>query len=105
MCDLTRLGERAFEEMCRALAVRVLGDNVQAFGDGPDGGRELTWEGTVAYPGSDSHAHWSGYGVLQAKFRRHNVGTNDLDWLRGQLRGEFAAWLNPGGGSGACGNY
>jgi hypothetical protein len=54
--------------MCRALAVRVLGDNVQAFGDGPDGSRELMWEGNVAYPGSDSQVHWSGYGVLQAKF-------------------------------------
>jgi hypothetical protein len=93
--DLSRLGEREFEEICRALAVRVLGDNIQAFGDGPDGGRELAWEGTVAYPGSDSRAHWSGYGVLQAKFRRQNVGTKDLEWLRGQLRDEFAAWLNP----------
>jgi hypothetical protein len=93
--DLTRLGERDFEALCRALAVRVLGDNVQAFGDGPDGGRELTWEGTVAYPGSDRQAHWSGYGVLQAKFRRQNIGTKDLEWLRGQLRDEFAAWLNP----------
>jgi hypothetical protein len=33
--------------------------------------------------------------VLQAKFRRQNVGTKDLEWLRGQLRDEFAAWLNP----------
>jgi len=35
--DLTRIGERDFEALCRALAVRVLGDNVQVFGDGPDG--------------------------------------------------------------------
>jgi len=39
--------------------------------------------------------HWSGYGELQAKFRRQNAGTKDLEWLRGQLRAEFAAWLNP----------
>src|SRR5438876_9114508 len=84
--DLTRLGEREFEALCRALAVRVLGDNVQVFGDGPDGGRELTWDGTVDHPGSSREAHWSGYGVLQAKFRRQNAGTKDLEWLHGQLR-------------------
>lgn len=93
--DLTRIGDKEFEALCRALAVRVLGAGVQAFGDGPDGGRELMWDGAIAYPGSDRTRHWSGYGVLQAKYRRHNVGVKDLDWLRGQLRHEFAAWLNP----------
>jgi hypothetical protein len=92
---LTRLGEREFEALCRALAVRVLGDNVQAFGDGPDGGRELIWDGLVDYPGSSLEERWSGYGVMQAKFRRQNAGIKDLEWLRGRLRAEFAAWLNP----------
>jgi len=93
--DLTRLGERDFEALCRALAIRVLGDNVQAFGDGPDGGRELTWDGAVDYPGSDHQKHWFGFGVMQAKFRRQNAGFKDIDWLRGQLRAELAAWMNP----------
>jgi hypothetical protein len=93
--DLKGLGEKPFEDLCRAIAVHVLGPHVQAFGDGPDGGRELSWDGSVGYPGSDPRGHWSGYGVLQAKFRRRNVGVKDLDWLRGQLRAEFAEWTNP----------
>ena len=93
--DLKRLGDKAFEDLCRAIAVCVLGTSVQAFGDGPDGGRELSWEGSVGYPGTDPRAHWSGYGVLQAKFRRQGTGAKDLDWLLAELRKEFAAWTNP----------
>ena len=93
--DLTRLGERKFEALSRALAVRVLGNAVQAFGDGPDGGRELSWDGTVPYPNDDLALRWSGYGVLQAKFRRQNVGARDFDWLRNQMAREFAAWGDP----------
>lgn len=93
--DLTGFGERQFEALCRAIAVRVLGDAVQAFGDGPDGGREVSWDGIVAYPGQGHGLQWTGYGVLQAKFRRQSVGTKDLDWLRAQLGREFAAWTDP----------
>lgn len=93
MHELNRLGERPFEAMCRALAVHVLGPDIQAFGDGPDGGREATFEGPRAYTGANGP--WSGYGVLQAKYRRSGSGTKDAEWLRQQVASELDAWLDP----------
>ena len=58
--DLTRLGEREFEHLSQALAVRVLGNGVRIFGDGPDGGREATFEGRMRFP--EPGQVWSGYG-------------------------------------------
>src|SRR6266545_1895432 len=74
--DLTRIGERRFEDLCRALAVHVLGPGIQAFGDGPDGGREASFEGLVGYP--TAAGPWDGYGVLQVKYRRVDVGNRDM---------------------------
>ncbi|MEU5554476.1 hypothetical protein ABZ738_32375 [Micromonospora sp. NPDC047793] len=93
MHELGRLGERPFEDLCRALAVHVLGVGVQAFGDGPDGGREASFEGPTAYAGTDGP--WRGYGVLQAKYRRVEVGSRDADWLCRQITHEFRAWFDP----------
>jgi hypothetical protein len=67
--DLTRMGERTFEDMCRALAVHVLGPDVQAFGDGPDGGREASFEGRLRYPDPAVDRPWNGFGVLQCETR------------------------------------
>ena len=67
--DLSRLGERPFENLCRALAVHVLGPGLQAFGDGPDGGREASFDGPVRFSTSPD-GPWDGYGVLQAKSPR-----------------------------------
>jgi len=43
--DLTGLGPQGFERICQALAVRVLGPGIAVFGDGPDGGREASFQG------------------------------------------------------------
>ncbi|WP_327034889.1 hypothetical protein [Micromonospora ureilytica] len=94
MHELNRLGERPFEDLCRALAVHVLGVGIQAFGDGPDGGREATFEGPLTYTGADGP--WDGYGGLQAKYRRSGLGTKDAEWLRQQITSELDAWLDPG---------
>jgi hypothetical protein len=94
MHELNRMGERPFEAMCRALAVHVLGVGIQAFGDGPDGGREATFEGPTTYTGANGP--WKGYGVLQAKYRRSGIGTKDAEWLRQQVASELDAWLDPG---------
>ncbi|MEU8284117.1 hypothetical protein AB0C01_07240 [Micromonospora sp. NPDC048905] len=91
--DLSRLGERLFEDLCRALAVHVLGAGIQAFGDGPDGGREATFDGPLTYPGPVQP--WNGHVVLQAKYRRKDVGSKDTQWLSRQIKLELAAWLNP----------
>jgi hypothetical protein len=47
--DLTRLGSRAFEQMVVALCRSELGPGMQVFGDGPDGGREATFNGTIRW--------------------------------------------------------
>jgi hypothetical protein len=61
--DLTRLGDREFEHLSQALALQVLGAGVTVFGEGPDGGREATFEGRMHFPGPGEP--WNGYGVVQ----------------------------------------
>ena len=56
---------QAFERLVQALSVSVLGKGVVIFGNGPDGGREATFEGTVPYPSETDR--WDGYIVVQAK--------------------------------------
>lgn len=92
---LTRMGERLFDDMCRALAVHVLGPGIQAFGDGPDGGREASFEGRLRYPGPAIDGAWDGFGVLQVKYRRVGTGEKDLDWLRREITKELTAWSSP----------
>lgn len=95
--DLNRLGEREFEHLTQALALRVLGPGVEVFGDGPDGGREATFDGRVSFPDSDPQGQWEGYGVVQAKFHyRPRDPAEAGGWLKGQLRGEFSSWLDKG---------
>ncbi|MFI6251011.1 NACHT domain-containing protein [Streptomyces sp. NPDC051016] len=94
--DLTRLGSREFEHLTQALAIQILGPGVQAFGDGPDGGREAEFRGQLNYPQPSPHGPWNGYGVLQAKFlQRPRDTARDTAWLLGQLRTELRQWANP----------
>ena len=39
-----------FEQFIRALALKVIGPGTTIFGNGPDGGREATFQGKVNYP-------------------------------------------------------
>ncbi len=92
--DLTRLGDREFEHLSQALALRALGPGVSVFGDGPDGGREATFEGRMRF--ADTDQPWDGYGVVQAKFKQRLAGGGaDAAWLRRQLRAELETWANP----------
>ena len=43
--NLTGLSSRSFEQMIQALSCNIIGPGVVIFGDGPDGGREATFEG------------------------------------------------------------
>jgi len=91
--DLTGLSSRSFEKMIQALAVTALGTAVSVFGDGPDGGREATFEGHVRV---DAQNPWSGYGVVQAKFRQRPLGSKqDADWLIKELTAELAKYSKP----------
>ena len=68
---LEELGPRAFEQLAVALSVKVLGPGVEAFGSGPDGGREATYTGPVNWSATSGFGNgsWNGYVVIQAKQR------------------------------------
>ena len=48
--DLSRLDARDFEHMIQGLAASAIGPGILMFGDGPDGGREATFEGRTDFP-------------------------------------------------------
>ena len=87
--QLERLNTRSFEQLVQSLSLAVLGPQVQIFGDGPDGGREASFDGAVAYPAGD--APWSGRGIVQAKFRQQPDASpkKNADWALTQLKAEF----------------
>jgi hypothetical protein len=89
--NLQGLSPRSFERLVQALTVKHLGMGVTVFGDGPDGGREATFEGTLTTP--EGHT-WTGYAVIQAKFRQRVVDSNDdQEWLIGQLAKELKGYV------------
>ncbi|MGW4121356.1 NACHT domain-containing protein [Nocardia sp. NPDC004711] len=93
--DIDRLGDRAFEQLIVSLAVRVLGAGVQAFGDGPDGGREATFEGPINWSNTSDGPSgvWDGFTVFQAKFRYHPSSVKEnAAWLKSQIKGELDRW-------------
>ena len=92
--DLSRLSPRSFEHLVQALASKVLGPGIVVFGDGPDGGREATFERKVPYPNTADQ--WDGYGVVQAKYRPRLTGSKeDGDWAVSQLQAEIDKYLDP----------
>ncbi|WP_433458321.1 NACHT domain-containing protein [Micromonospora sp. CA-248212] len=98
--DLNRLGSRAFEQMIVALGRLEIGPGVRVFGDGPDGGREATFDGTINWSAtsagvSDQADAWTGYTVLQSKFQikpKAEPRDNAL-WLQGEISREIASWV------------
>ncbi|WP_433326534.1 NACHT domain-containing protein [Spirillospora sp. CA-294931] len=87
------LGSRTFEHFVQALCLKAITKTSTPFGDGPDGGREATFEGATNY-GSDSE-RWNGYGVIQAKFlQRPTNSTKDGSWILEQLSDELAKYKN-----------
>jgi hypothetical protein len=97
--DLSRLGSRAFEQLVTALAHDEIGPGVQAFGDGPDGGREATYVGQINWsntsvapePAADL---WDGFTVIQAKYqaKRKRTPHDDAVWLQGEIKDEIHSW-------------
>jgi hypothetical protein len=82
----------SFEQFIRALALKVLGPGVTIFGNGPDGGREATFQGKVNYPHPPNNT-WDGYGVIQAKFKEKPESTKkDQAWAARQLKEELNRW-------------
>ena len=92
--DLSKLSSRTFEHLIQAMATYVIGPDVMPFGDGPDGGREATFDGKVNYPNDASG--WDGYGVIQAKFLQLPRSTySDGQWALDQLKSEMDKYLRP----------
>jgi hypothetical protein len=86
--NLAGLNSRSFEQLIQAISVKVFGPKTIVFGDGPDGGREATFEGPVPYPSVEDF--WNGYGVVQAKFLQRPQGApKDGEWAVQQLRDEL----------------
>jgi len=87
--SLTGLNPRDFEHLVQALAKKHIATGVTPFGDGPDGGREATYEGKMDYP-SDVDP-WEGYLVIQCKLRKSPTSdtTKDGKWAIDQLKGDL----------------
>jgi hypothetical protein len=86
--DLSRLSSRSFEQLVQAIAVKIFGPGIIIFGDGPDGGREATFDGPQHFP--HKGAAWNGYGIFQAKFLQKPSGpTRDTVWFLDQLQKEL----------------
>ncbi|MEU0565187.1 NACHT domain-containing protein [Nonomuraea sp. NPDC005983] len=94
--DLDRLGWREMEHLTESLALRFLGNGVEVFGEGADGGREATFDGPLSFPEPDPGGPWNGYGVIQVKFRSRSRGRSDnVSWLTEVIRKEVKDWLDP----------
>lgn len=89
--DFSRLSTRSFEQLIQAIALASIGPGVSIFGDGPDGAREATFEGSVSFPSLSEP--WSGYGVIQAKFRQ-KPGVKDSEWAIAELKADLDKFLN-----------
>ena len=84
----------SFEQFIRALSLKVIGPGVTVFGNGPDGGREATFQGKINFPFPPNTA-WDGYGVLQAKFKEKVEDTQkDQKWAKSQLEDELKVWIS-----------
>src|SRR6185369_3361171 len=85
--NLNGLDPRSFEHIVQAIAKMEIGD-------GPDGGREATFNGKMNYPSAT--APWDGYLVIQSKFKLHTSENpkDDGDWLIEQLSKDLAKFLD-----------
>ena len=88
-----------------ALSLKVLGPGVEAFGSGPDGGREATYTGPVNWSATTGFGagSWDGYVVIQAKQREHPADPQgNAAWLRKQIEDEFdSGRARPASGAGS----
>lgn len=86
---LTGLNPRDFEHLIQALALKTIATGVMPFGDGPDGGREATFNGKMIYPSAIDP--WDGYLVIQAKFLSRPSGDSKKngEWALNQLKSDL----------------
>jgi hypothetical protein len=88
--NLDTLGPFAFEEMIQSLIQNEFGIGGTIFGTGKDGGREYTYEGDAKPSFLNEEDNWTGYWVIQAKYKMPNTKeTDNLRWLEGQFLSEM----------------
>lgn len=99
--ELQMLSPAGFQSLAAGLAIAEFGAGVQAMGPGPDGGRDLYFEGPLNWRPADrsSSEDWDGYTVFQVKHKEElsDRGTVNATWLWGEVRNELDKWADPGG--------
>src|ERR1700752_562695 len=88
--DLNGLNPRDFEHLVQALGIKAIAAGLTPFGDGPEGAREASYNGKMAYPSAADP--WNGYLVVQAKFLKKPTGipAKDGAWVLKQLKSDLA---------------
>ena len=91
---LENLNERDFEHMTQAIAKKAIAVGVKPFGDGPDGGREATYEGKTQFPSVEDA--WDGYILIQSKFRKKPANTPSVNatWFIEQIKADLDKFLD-----------
>ena len=93
--DFRTFSPRSFERFAQALSVEILGPGMMIFGDGADGGREASYDGTLDFP--TLSAKWAGYTVMQAKFlQTPKTPAEDANWLAEQLEKDLQKFTKAG---------
>jgi TorA maturation chaperone TorD len=92
--QINSLNSNDFELLSQAICKQIIGPGSVSFGDGPDGGREATYQGSAPFPSETEN--WAGYWVFQAKFRkiRSEAESKDFDWLRKEVYKELNKYDN-----------
>jgi hypothetical protein len=94
--QLQLLSPGAFQSLAAGLAIAEFGAGVQAMGPGPDGGRDLYFEGQLTFGPADksSSEDWDGYTVFQVKHRSSlsDRQTANASWLWEEVRKELDRW-------------
>jgi len=94
--DLSKLSPREFQHLVQALAMKEFGHRLVPYGDGPDGGRDATYEGRINASGS--RQPWDGYLVVQVKHKQKpKDDSRDALWLSIELTKEFKAFSKTAG--------
>ena len=115
--SLQTLGPHGFQDLAAALMVAEFGARLRPLGAGPDGGRDMVYEGRLDWTGRSRGEDggsvfqaapkpvapigqpdvWSGYTVFQVKHHAplDAKPTANATWLWTRIREELEAWTKP----------
>ncbi|RBQ06802.1 NACHT domain-containing protein [Pedobacter miscanthi] len=92
--DLNRLQSYDFEHLVQSICKKYIGSGCTSFGEGPDGGREATFQGSSPFPSEKEN--WTGYWVIQAKARTITIEAQGKDhkWLKSEMEKDLNKYVN-----------